>query len=241
MELITKKDYDELSKAVGDFVIDYVGKKPDSLICFAGGDTPLGLLKYLVEAVNENKVDLSKCRFVGLDEWVGLGRDVKGSCQEMLYNNFYDLIPVPKEQVCFFNGLAKDLNEECRRVDSFISDNGNLDLIVLGIGMNGHIGFNEPAEDFPKFTHCVDLTESTIQANARFFDKPEDVPTQAYTMGIGTIMRAKRILLIASGKDKAAIVKEALFGPVRPQVPASILQLHPDVTVVLDEEAASCL
>lgn len=109
-------------------------------------------------------------------------------------------------------------------------------MVITGI-----IGFNEPAEDFPKFTHCVDLTESTIQANARFFDKPEDVPTQAYTMGIGTIMRAKRILLIASGKDKAAIVKEALFGPVRPQVPASILQLHPDVTVVLDEEAASCL
>lgn len=125
--------------------------------------------------------------------------------------------------------------------EAIVKNCGGTDLQLLGLGHNGHIGFNEPAEDFPKFTHCVDLTESTIQANARFFDKPEDVPTQAYTMGIGTIMRAKRILLIASGKDKAAIVKEALFGPVRPQVPASILQLHPDVTVVLDEEAASCL
>ena len=139
------------------------------------------------------------------------------------------------------DGTEPDAQKACDDFEAIVKNCGGTDLQLLGLGHNGHIGFNEPAEDFPKFTHCVDLTESTIQANARFFDKPEDVPTQAYTMGIGTIMRAKRILLIASGKDKAAIVKEALFGPVRPQVPASILQLHPDVTVVLDEEAASCL
>ena len=205
MELITKKDYDELSKAVGDFVIDYVGKKPDSLICFAGGDTPLGLLKYLVEAVNENKVDLSKCRVVGLDEWVGLGRDVKGSCQEMLYNNFYDLIPVPKEQVCFFDGLAKDLNAECKRVDSFISDNGNLDLIVLGIGMNGHIGFNEPNVPADTYCHIVDLDPITKEVSVKYFDTALDVK-QGLSLGMKTILDADTIILMADSERKADIV-----------------------------------
>ena len=130
---------------------------------------------------------------------------------------------------------------KCEKYEEIVKSYGGADLQLLGLGHNGHIGFNEPADEFPKFTHCVDLTESTINANARFFEKIEDVPTQAYTMGIGTIMRAKRILLIASGADKAEAVKKALQGPVMPQMPASILQLHPDVTVVLDEAAASLL
>ena len=156
-------------------------------------------------------------------------------------DNLFSHVNIDPAHTHIPDGTEPDAQKACDDFEAIVKNCGGTDLQLLGLGHNGHIGFNEPAEDFPKFTHCVDLTESTIQANARFFDKPEDVPTQAYTMGIGTIMRAKRILLIASGKGKAAIVKEALFGPVRPQVPASILQLHPDVTVVLDEEAASYL
>ena len=240
MELITKKDYDELSKAVGDFVIDYVGKKPDSLICFAGGDTPLGLLKYLVEAVNENKVDLSKCRFVGLDEWVGLGRDVKGSCQEMLYNNFYDLIPVPKEQVCFFDGLAKDLNEECRRVDSFISDNGNLDLIVLGIGMNGHIGFNEPNVPADTYCHIVDLDPITKEVSVKYFDTALDVK-QGLSLGMKTILEADTIILMADSERKADIVYKTVHSEKTPEIPSTIVKDAQKVYFFIDEAAGKLL
>ncbi|MBQ5675284.1 MAG: glucosamine-6-phosphate deaminase, partial [Lachnospiraceae bacterium] len=139
------------------------------------------------------------------------------------------------------NGEKPDAEEECARYEAVVKALGGQDLQLLGMGHNGHIGFNEPADEFPKVTHCVDLQESTIQANKRFFEKVEDVPTQAYTMGIGTIMQAKKILVIASGADKAEIVKKAFFGPITPQVPASILQLHPDVTVVVDEAAGSLI
>ena len=240
MELITKKNYDELSKAVGDFVIDYVGKKPDSLICFAGGDTPLGLLKYLVEAVNENKVDLSKCKFVGLDEWVGLGRDVKGSCQETLYNNFYDLIPVPKEQVCFFDGLAQDLNAECKRVDKFISDNGNLDLIVLGIGMNGHIGFNEPNVPVDTYCHIVDLDPVTKKVSVKYFDTALDVK-QGLSLGMKTILESDTIILMADAERKADIVYKTVHSEKNPDIPSTMVKDAPKVYFYIDEAAGKLL
>ena len=240
MELLIKKDYKELSKAVGDFVIDYVSKKPDSLICFAGGDTPLGLLKYLVNAVNENKVDLSKCKFVGLDEWVGLGRDVKGSCQEMLYNNFYDLIPVPKDQVCFFDGLAKDLNAECERVNSFISDNGNLDLIVLGIGMNGHIGFNEPNVPVDTYCHVVDLDPVTKEVSVKYFGTALDVK-QGLSLGMKTILEADTIILMADSERKADITAKTVHSEKTKDIPSTLVKDAKNVYFFIDEAAGKLL
>jgi glucosamine-6-phosphate deaminase len=240
MELIIKKNYDELSKAVGDFVIDYVEKKPHSLICFAGGDTPLGLLKYLVKAAEENKVDLSKCKFVGLDEWVGLGRDVKGSCQETLYNNFYDLIPVPKEQVCFFEGLAKDLDDECKRVDSFISDNGNLDLIVLGIGMNGHIGFNEPDVPTDTYSHIVDLDPVTKEVSVKYFDMALDVK-QGMSLGMKTILEADTIVLMADSERKADIVYKTIHSEKTVKIPSTLVKDAEKAYFFIDEAAGKLL
>ena len=240
MELLIKKDYEELSKAVGDFVIDYISKKPDSLICFAGGDTPLGLLKYLVNAVNENKVDLSRCKFVGLDEWVGLGRDVKGSCQEMLYNNFYDLIPVPKDQVCFFDGLAEDLDAECKRVDFFISDNGNLDLIVLGIGMNGHIGFNEPNVPVDTYCHVVDLDPVTKEVSVKYFGTALDVK-QGLSLGMKTILEADTIILMADSERKADITAKTVHSEKTKDIPSTLVKDAKNVYFFIDEAAGKLL
>ena len=241
MKIIRAKDYNDMSRKAANIISAQVILKPDSVLGLATGSSPIGIYEQLIKWYNKGDVDFGGCTTFNLDEYRGLTPDHDQSYHYFMHKNFFDAVNVPAERINLPDGAQLDAERECKRYDAAIKAAGGIDLQLLGMGLNGHIGFNEPAEDFPKFTHCVDLTESTIQANARFFDKPEDVPTQAYTMGIGTIMRAKRILLIASGKDKAAIVKEALFGPVRPQVPASILQLHPDVTVVLDEEAASCL
>ena len=214
MRIIVTKDYNDMSRKAANIISAQIITKPDCVLGLATGSSPVGTYKTLVDWYKKGDLDFSEVTTVNLDEYRGLTHDNDQSYYYFMNDNLFSHVNIDPAHTHIPDGTEPDAQKAC---------------------------FNEPAEDFPKFTHCVDLTESTIQANARFFDKPEDVPTQAYTMGIGTIMRAKRILLIASGKDKAAIVKEALFGPVRPQVPASILQLHPDVTVVLDEEAASCL
>ena len=224
MRIIVTKDYNDMSRKAANIISAQIITKPDCVLGLATGSSPVGAYKTLVDWYKKGDLDFSEVTTVNL-----------------MNDNLFSHVNIDPAHTHIPDGTEPDAQKACDDFEAIVKNCGGTDLQLLGLGHNGHIGFNEPAEDFPKFTHCVDLTESTIQANARFFDKPEDVPTQAYTMGIGTIMRAKRILLIASGKDKAAIVKEALFGPVRPQVPASILQLHPDVTVVLDEEAASCL
>ena len=154
-------------------------------------------------------------------------------------HNLFDSVNIRKECTYVPDGLNEDSDAACREYEEIIARAGGIDLQLLGLGHNGHIGFNEPAEDFPKTTHCVDLTESTIQANKRFFENEADVPRQAYTMGIGTIMNAKKILVVVSGEDKAEILNQVINGPITPKVPASILQLHPDVTIVADEAALS--
>ena len=156
-----------------------------------------------------------------------------------MHKNFFDAVNVPDERINLPDGAQLDAERECRRYDAAIRAAGGIDLQLLGMGLNGHIGFNEPDEYFSKGTHCVNLTESTIEANKRFFDSADDVPRQAYTMGVQTIMLARRIVLVVSGENKAKTVREAFFGPVTPRVPASILQLHTDVSIVADEAALS--
>ena len=210
--------------------------KPNSVLGLATGSSPIGTYKELIKKYEAGDIDFSDITTVNLDEYRGLPRTNDQSYYYFMNDNFFNHVNIDKARTHVPNG-EEDAEVECGNYEALIKELGGIDLQLLGLGHNGHIGFNEPAEAFDKTTHCVDLTESTIEANKRFFASIDDVPKQAYTMGIGTIMAVKKILVIVSGADKAAIVKKAFTGPVTPTVPASILQMHPDVTVVCDAAA----
>ena len=209
--------------------------KPNCVLGLATGSSPIGAYKDLVKSYEDGILDFSEVRTVNLDEYCGLDDTNPNSYRYFMNDNLFDHVNIDKANTHVPNGHADDLEEEAVRYESFIQSLGGIDLQLLGIGHNGHIGFNEPTDSFPAIVHTVQLTESTINANSRLFERREDVPTQAITMGIGTIMKAKKILLIA-GPDKAEIIEKACFGKVTPEVPASVLQLHPDVTVILSAE-----
>lgn len=241
MRIYRAKDYDEMSRRAANFISAQVMMKPNCVLGLATGSTPVGTYKYLVERCRKGDLDFSGVKTANLDEYKGLPRDHEQSYYHFMYTNLFQGINIDLEQTNIPDGMEPDSAKECSRYDQVIRQLGGVDLQLLGLGHNGHIGFNEPCEVFEKSTHCVDLTESTIEANKRFFGSADEVPRQAYTMGIGTIMQAKRILLIVSGEDKAEILKAALQGDVTPKVPASILQMHRDVIVVVDEAAMSRL
>lgn len=241
MRIIITKNYDDMSQKAANIISAQMITKPNCVLGLATGSTPIGTYKVLVERYNNGDLDFSQVSTVNLDEYRGLTHDNDQSYYYFMMNNLFKHVNIDVNRTHVPDGTIEDADKACADYEEIVKSYGGVDLQLLGLGHNGHIGFNEPASEFPKATHCVDLQESTIQANARFFEKIEDVPTQAYTMGIGTIMAAKKVLLIASGKDKAEIVKKAFFGPVVPEVPASILQMHQDVTIVIDEDAASLL
>ena len=241
MKIIKTKDYADMSRKAANIIAAQVITKPDCVLGLATGSTPIGTYKELIKAYENGDLDFSLVKTANLDEYRGLEKSNDQSYDYFMKDNLFNHININFDNLNIPNGEKPDAEEECKRYEEVVKALGGQDLQLLGMGHNGHIGFNEPADEFPKETHCVDLQEITIQANKRFFEKVEDVPTQAYTMGIGTIMQAKKILVIASGVDKAEIVKKAFFGPITPQVPASILQLHPDVTVVVDEAAGSLI
>ena len=213
--------------------------KPDCVLGLATGSTPIGLYQQLVAWYEKGDLDFSEVRTVNLDEYKGLSRENDQSYYYFMHHNLFDHVNLPAENSHLPNGMEPDSDKECRRYSELIRSMGGVDLQLLGIGHNGHIGFNEPGDAFDNDVHCVNLTQSTIEANKRFFASADDVPKQAYTMGIKTIMQAKKILIVASGEDKADIVRDAFFGPITPKVPASVLQLHNDVTLVADEAALS--
>lgn len=239
MKIFKVKNYDEMSKKAANIVAAQVVLKPNCVLGLATGSTPIGTYKKLIEKYEAGDLDFSDVKTANLDEYKGLSRDAEQSYYYFMNDNLFKHINIDMANTNIPNGTADDGDKECRRYEEVIASLGGVDLQVLGIGHDGHIGFNEPSEAFDKETHCVDLTEMTIEANKRYFASIDEVPRQAYTMGIGTIMSAKTIILAASGKDKAAILKEALYGPVTPSVPASILQFHPDVIVIADEDALS--
>lgn len=232
MNLINANDYYDLSRKAANVISAQVILKPDCVLGLATGSTPVGTYKQLVEWYKKSDIDFSKVTTVNLDEYCGLSPENNQSYRYFMNQNFFNLVNIDKKNTYVPDGLAKDYEEECLRYDKLISSLGGIDLQLLGIGRNGHIGFNEPDISFEKTTHVVDLDESTIKANARFFDTIEEVPKKAITMGIRSIMQAEKILLIANGPDKKEIIEKALHGPVTPDVPASILQFHPDLTVV---------
>ena len=209
------------------------------MLGLATGSTPIGAYKNLVEKYEQGDLDFSQVTTVNLDEYKGLPRENDQSYYYFMHDNLFDHVNVKPENTHLPDGTKEDANEECARYEELIRSLGGQDLQLLGLGHNGHIGFNEPDTVFEKTTHCVDLQESTIEANKRFFASADDVPKQAYTMGIGTIMQAKKILVVVRGEDKADTVAKAFFGPVTPEVPASILQFHKDVILVADEAALS--
>ena len=241
MKVVITKDYTEMCKLASRIFAAEITLKPDCVLGLATGSTPVGMYKELVEMYNEHRVDFSQVKTVNLDEYAGLSGDNDQSYRYFMNTNLFNHVNINKERTFVPNGLEPDSEKACAAYNEIIRSVGGIDLQLLGLGNNGHIGFNEPGAAFEKETHCVDLTESTIQANKRFFEKVEDVPTQAYTMGIKNIMQARKVLLIVSGEGKAEILDKVLYGPVTPQVPASILQLHNDLTVVADEAAMSVI
>lgn len=237
MRIIKAKNYEEMSRKAADIIAAQMLLKPDSVLGLATGSTPIGTYEQLVAWNKEGRIDFSGVTSVNLDEYKGLSGDNDQSYRYFMNHNLFDKVNIDKERTFVPNGLNENAAEECARYDEIIRSVGGADLQLLGIGGNGHIGFNEPADAFENGTHCVKLTQSTIEANARFFASMDEVPKYAYSMGCGNIMSAKRILLVASGAGKAQALYDTVCGPVTPKVPASILQFHADVTIVADEAA----
>ncbi len=232
MKVIWASDYQEVSKRTADYIKAQILMKPNCVLGLATGSSPIGTYQNLVSAYQNGEVDFSKVTSVNLDEYFGLDGEHDQSYRYFMNHHLFDHVNIAKENTFVPSGITEDIEQETQRYEQLIRDLGGVDLQLLGIGHNGHIGFNEPCNEFVPQTHVVDLGESTIQANARFFGSVENVPKKAITMGIGTIMSAKKIILIASGQDKKEIIHRSIYGAVTPDVPASILQLHPDVTVI---------
>ena len=241
MKIIRAKDYDQMSRKAANIISAQVIMKPDCVLGLATGSSPLGIYRQLIDWYNKGDVDFSECYSVNLDEYVGLDITSDQSYVYFMHHNFFDSINIRADHTFIPNGKNTDIAAECERYDKQIASLGGIDLQLLGIGRNGHIGFNEPDRVFTKGTHCVSLAESTIEANKRFFASADEVPRQAYTMGIGTIMKADKILVVANGEDKADAVAAMVQGKINPEVPASILQLHNNVILVADEAALSKL
>jgi len=232
MKIIKATDYNDMSKKAAMIISAQVVLNPHSVLGLATGSTPLGTYAKLVEWCNKGDLDFSDVITFNLDEYRGLTSEHEQGYRYYMNNNLFSKINIKPENTHVPNGVANNIEEECSNYDKQISELGGISLQLLGIGHDGHIGFNEPAEYFEKSTHCVNLTEETIKANSRFFENADMVPKQAITMGMKSIMQAKKIVLVVNGKDKKEILNKALFGPITPKVPASILQLHPDLTVI---------
>ncbi len=236
MKFIEAENYEKLSRRAANIISAQVIIKPDCVLGLATGSTPLGTYKQLIEWYEKGDIDFSEVFSVNLDEYIGLDGKNEQSYRYFMDKNFFDRINIDKSNTLIPSGTAEDRDAECANYDKKIKALGGIDLQLLGIGNDGHIGFNEPDSCFEKNTHVVRLHESTIEANARFFEKKEDVPKFAITMGMISIMQAKKILLIANGRNKKEILDKAFLGPITPEIPASILQLHPDITVIYSEK-----
>ena len=242
MKIICAKDYQDMSRKAANIISAQVIMKPDCVLGLATGGTPVGTYAQLVDWYNKGDLDFSEVTTVNLDEYRGLPKEHPLSYWYFMNENLFSKVNIDPAKTNLPDGTNLDTAAECARYNGVIHKLGGIDLQLLGIGPNGHIGFNEPGEAFELETHCIDLAPTTIEANKRFFDGNETlVPKQAYTMGIKTIMQARKVLVVANGKAKAQAVKDAVTGPVTPACPGSILQLHPDCILVADEEALSLL
>lgn len=240
MHIVVCKDYEEMSRRAAEIVAEQIKKRPDGLISFPGGDTPLGMVHVFADMVNEAKVDISRTHYVSLDEWVGLSNEDEGSCGLFNQQNLLSRLQHPFAGTHIINGAAEDIESERVALNDYISQYGPLDVSVLGIGMNGHLGFNENGVDFDLDAHIIPLSETTLKVMTKYFGEKFH-PTHGISQGIRQIMAAKTVILIANGAHKAEILKKAVHGPVTNEVPASVLQNHPNCYVVADEAAAALL
>ena len=240
MHIVVCKDYEEMSRRAAEIVAEQVKKRPDGLISFPGGDTPLGMVHVFADMVNEGKVDISRTHYVSLDEWVGLSNEDEGSCGLFNQQNLLSRLQHPFAGTHIINGAAENIESERVALNDYISQYGPLDVSVLGIGMNGHLGFNENDVDFDLDAHIIPLSETTRKVMTKYFGEKFH-PTHGISQGIRQIMAAKTVILIANGAHKAEILKKAVHGPVTNEVPASVLQNHPNCYVVADEAAAALL
>ncbi|MBK0378655.1 glucosamine-6-phosphate deaminase [Mucilaginibacter segetis] len=238
MKISIYNNYDKMSRAAADLVAEQLVNKPDSLICFPSGESPTGMLQHVISYANAGKIKLDKCHFIGLDEWVGMDETNEGSCKHYLYTNFFNKLNINDSQITLFNAKADDLKAECERINNFIAKKGGLDMMIVGIGMNGHLGLNEPGTPFNLYAHLSELDPVTVTVGQKYF-KQETRLTQGITLGLQHLTEAKIPVLIASGSKKASIINEALNGQISTDVPASILQNLPAARILLDEDAAS--
>ena len=241
MRLIRAKDYNDVSRKAANIIAAQIYLKPDCVLGLATGSSPVGTYKELIAKYEAGDLDFSKVRTVNLDEYVGLTKDHDQSYAYFMRSNLFDHVNIDQNNCNIPNGMNPDAEAECARYDAVIDAFGGADLQLLGLGPNGHIGFNEPADDFTYGTHVVTLAADTIEANARFFKSADEVPRQSVSMGIGNIMAAKCVVLVATGESKAKAVYDTIRGPITPRVPASVLQLHPCCVILTDREAGKLM
>lgn len=241
MKIIRAKNYNDMSRKAANIISAQIIMKPHCVLGLATGSTPIGIYEQLVEWYKKGDLDFSEVTTLNLDEYKGIARENEQSYYFFMNEKLFSKVNINPERTFLPDGMEPDSRKACADYNRIIEEAGGVDLQLLGLGHNGHIGFNEPGMAFEAQTHCVNLTESTMKANQRFFASADEVPRQAYTMGIKTIMQAKKILVVVSGEDKASIVKEAFLGTITPKIQASVLQLHNDVTLVADEAALSLI
>ena len=232
--------YDKMSYEIAALIVAQINRKKDSLICIAGGDTPKKVYEYLTEFHQQNKIDFSQCCFISLDEWVGLDYNTKGSCFETLLTNLFTPLNLSKEQIVFFNGKSSDLNMECQKMESFINNSGGIDFILLGIGMNGHLGFNEPGCDISKKVMVTDLAEKTKEVGKKYFTEHLKL-TQGISLGMQVISESHTIVLMASGAHKADVIEQTMHSSVSNNIPSTLLRENSKTVLYLDKDAASKL
>lgn len=238
MDVVRVKDYEELSMKAAKIVAVQISRKKNIVLGLPTGQTPVGMYQELIKRFQKGEIDFSQVTTFNLDEYYGLSPEHPQSYNYYMWQTFFNYINIKKENVFLPDGITKNVQKECYHYESLIEERGGIDLQILGIGDNGHIGFNEPAIALNSKTHLVNLSQTTIQANSRYFKEIEEVPRQAFTMGMGTILKAKQIILLASGIKKASAIVKTIKGQVSTEIPASLLQLHRDVSIIVDEDAA---
>lgn len=234
------QDYEAMSDAAAGLIIDLVKEIPEVLLCFATGKTPVGTYRLLVQKAKEQQVDFSKCSFIGLDEWVGVPGDKSGSCEYILYEQLFHPLGIEEVQIHLFDGMAEDIAAECSKMNAYIEATGGIDCMLAGIGLNGHIGFNEPGVTINLGAHEQDLHESTLASGQLYFNEPTEIK-KGITLGMAQVLAARTLLLLANGNSKASIIQQAVEGTVTNMVPASFIQQHKNAALILDKNAASLL
>ena len=240
MKITIEKDYDGMSLHAARHVTELVKAKPDAVICIAAGDTPKLTCDLIAQIAKKENIDFSRCYFVSLDEWVGIPPENEGSCQYFLRNYLFDPLNISEKNIHVFNALAKDMQKECTDMDEFIKRHGGIDVMIVGVGRNGHIGFNEPGVNFQEYSHVVDLDETTQTVGQKYF-REETKLTQGITLGLQHLMEARKAVLIANGNKKADVMKKAIEEEITNSMPASIMRKHPNGEIILDKEASSLL